>query len=182
MLPRRMRFPAVCTLMALSLAGVPALGEALTLYQAPGGAFAVGYPTGWTVVAAGNGRVVAFVGPALVLRGAPFRPNFVVSLLAAPRGTTDAQAAQVADGALARAFADLVRLGQERASAQDGKPVVVTYYTTGGAPTGLYLVAGVAQRSALLYVFLGTTSPELSAYWAHAKLYRDAILAFRFLK
>ncbi len=168
--------------MAVSLTGVPALGDAVAVYQAPGGAFAVGYPTGWTVVASGDGKVVAFVGPPVALRGTEFRPNFVVSILAAPQGTTDAQAAQVADGALARTFTSLVRLGQERVVAQDGKPLAVTYYTTGGPPTRLYLVVGVAQRGALLYVFMGTISPELYGYRAHAAMYRSAILAFRSLR
>lgn len=177
-----MRSGIVHALMAVSLIGHPALGDAVAVYQAPGGAFAVGYPTGWTVVASGDGRVVAFVGPPVTLRGTEFRPNFVVSILAAPQGTTDAQAAQVADGALARTFASLVWLGQEKVVAQDGKPVAVTYYTTGGPPARLYLVVGVAQRSALLYIFTGTTSPEFSAYRAHATLYRSAIMAFRSLR
>lgn len=98
---------------------------------------------------------------------------------AAPQGTTDAEGTQVADGALARTFASLVRLGHEKVGAQDGKPVAVTYYTTSGPPARLYLVVGVAQRGALLYVFIGTTSPEFSAYRAHATLYRSAIVAFR---
>ncbi len=177
-----MRYPIVCVLMVASLAGASGLGDALTVYQAPGGAFAVGYPTGWTVAASGNGRVVAFVGPPITLRGAEFRPNFVVSILTAPQGTTEAQAAQIADGALARAFVGLARLGQERVGAQDSKPVTVTCYTTEGPQPRLYLVVGMAQRGALLYILIGTTSLEFSAYLAQATLYRSAIMAFRSLR
>jgi hypothetical protein len=170
----------LAALAALMLAAVPtAQAQTLQPFQAAVGGYAIGYPRGWEVAAAADGRAVAFFGPPVALRGATFRPNMVLSVTPTPQGVGDRQVVATAEAALAQALPGLRRLGQETVSADDSQPVAVGYYLAEGFGGRLYLVLGVAQRDARLATVLGMTSPDLVGYRTHAGLYRAAILSLR---